>query len=83
LYNAKEASLVQEVTMPEQKASAVPAWAFPFFGVLGMFSCSAFIAMRAQRGRRSTRQIQIVDPLQRMEEDGEPLLDENDDAVLE
>jgi len=72
-YDAKEAVLTQEAT--KKDASLVPAWAFPFFGVVAMFSLAAGFAVRARGARRSTRQIQVVEPVMQSDElDDEPLL---------
>jgi len=70
-------------TKSQKEASAVSAWAFPVFGVVSMFACSALLAIRTQRGRQSTRQVNIIDPEHRMEEmDVEPLL-VDESGVLE
>jgi len=54
----------------------VPAWAFPLFGVVGMFTFVAFVAVRA---KRSTRAVHVVQPV--------PLDDEeaflSDDSLVE
>jgi len=79
LYNAKEASLVQELAVPQKKASAVPAWAFPLVGMAAMFSFASFLAVRVRRQQRSTRRVQIRAAA---ESDVEALLAE-EDVVLE
>jgi hypothetical protein len=45
----------------KKETSAMPTWAFPFFGVVAMFSFVAFFAARARRNR-STRQFRLVQP---------------------
>jgi len=57
-YNAKEPAFVQAAT---KKESSVPAWAFPFFGMVAMFSFITFVAVRARRRTRATREIQYVE----------------------
>jgi len=37
----------------------VPAWAFPLFGVIAMFSFAAFFTVRVRQGR-STRQVRMT-----------------------
>jgi uncharacterized protein with von Willebrand factor type A (vWA) domain len=85
MYDAKEAVLVQKTATKKEEANMMPAWAAPFFGVVALFSLSALVGVRTRRSR-STRQVQIVDPMQQMEEQmsdgGEPLL-LDDDAILE
>jgi len=63
LYDAKESSLAQQMAAPQKQSTASPSWALPFFGVLAMFSFVAFGAFRARRGRRLTRDVQIMEPL--------------------
>jgi hypothetical protein len=58
-YDAKEA--VQQGPAGH-KESMVPAWAFPLFGVVAMFSFAAFVSVRA-RGQRPTRQVSIAEPV--------------------
>jgi len=48
-----------DATAPKE-ASAVPAWAFPLFGVVAMFSFAAFFAVRTRT--RQTRQVQYTEP---------------------
>jgi len=48
---------------PQKQSTASPSWALPFFGVLAMFSFVAIGAFRARRGRRLTRDVQIMEPL--------------------
>merc|ERR1719215_1299964 len=80
-YDGKKAILVQQVATPATKESnVVPAWAFPLFGVVAMFSFAAFVTVRV-RGRRSTRQVQMVQPVSQVELDEESLL--SDDAMVE
>jgi hypothetical protein len=62
-YDAKEAALVQQAAAPKKEGSMVPAWAFPFFGVVAMFSFAAFVAVRIRSNQRSTRQYQLVEPV--------------------
>jgi hypothetical protein len=71
-FDAKQPALVQAAT---KKESSVPAWAFPFFGVVAMFSFVSFVAVRARRRTSSTRQIQCR---QFDVEDGEHLLIEDE-----
>jgi hypothetical protein len=58
-FDSKQPALVQAATKTE---SSVPAWTFPFFGVVAMFSFVSFVAVRARRRRSSTRQIQYTEP---------------------
>jgi len=74
-YDAQESALVQ-VASSKTEASAVPTWAFPFFGVLAMFSFSAFVAVRARRGTTVTRVVQAVEPA-----GFEPLMLSDDDDL--
>jgi len=57
-YDSKESVLVQAAT---KKESSVPAWAFPFFGVVAMFSFVTFVGVSARRRTRSTRQIHYTE----------------------
>jgi len=66
-YDAKETAVLQDLSGVKKEAGAVPTWAFPFFGVLALFSFVAFFAVRASR-TRSTRQFR---PVQGDVEDGE------------
>jgi len=65
---------VQQEAAQKKEAGTVPAWAFPLFGVVAMFSFAAFVSVR--RGQRSTRQIRVTEP----ELDEEAFLSE-DNAV--
>jgi len=69
-YDALEAGLVQKATQKkgEKDSSMVPTWAFPLFGVVAMFSFVAFVAVRVRRGNKSTRQLQMVQPVSHEEE---------------
>jgi len=49
----KDPEFVFEVSSSKKEASVVPAWACPVFSVLAMFCCSACIAIKVRRGRRS------------------------------
>jgi len=60
-YDAEGASLVQQAGTPKKQSSMVPAWAFPLFGVLAMFSFAAFAGVRV-RSQVFPRQIQMVQP---------------------
>jgi hypothetical protein len=73
-YDAKEPALLQK---KKKEAGAVSTWAFPFFGVVALFSFVAFFAARARRSR-STRQFRLVQP---DVEAGELLI--SDDEVLQ
>jgi len=50
---------VQQAATPEKESSMVPAWAFPLFGVVAMFTFVAFVGTRA-RGQRSTETFHSV-----------------------
>jgi len=56
---------VQEATKKKggKDSSMVPAWAFPLFGVVAMFSFAAFASVRVRQGQRSTRQVPIMEPV--------------------
>jgi len=74
-------TLVQQEATPTKKdSSAVPAFAFPLFGVVAMFSFAAFVSIRV-RATRSTRQVQTVQPVSQVELDEESFL--SDEAVIE
>jgi len=65
LYDAKEAGLVQKATYKkgDKKSSFVPAWAFPLLGAVAMFTFVAFVAVRVRHGKKSTRQLQMMQPV--------------------
>merc|ERR1712204_167038 len=71
-YDAKKATFVQQAATPKAESSMLPAWAFPLFGVVAMFSLAAVVGVRAQR---SIRQVSTLEP----EFDEEALL--NWDAI--
>jgi len=72
LYAAETPAVAQGVTS-KKVVSAVPAWALPLFGVIALFSLSAFVGVRARD--RSTRQLRVVEPTWDTEDhDGESLL---------
>jgi hypothetical protein len=66
-YDAKEAALAQQ---PQKESGMMPAWAFPLFGVVAMFSFAAFAAVRV----RATRQIQVVQPVSQIDGSDEEAL---------
>merc|ERR1711907_389280 len=68
-YDSKQSVLVQQSTTAEKKSGATATWALPLLGVVAMFSLAAFVAVRAKRSYRSTRQAHV----------GLPQTDENDD----
>lgn len=76
MYEAKEAAFAEQAIMAKSEASNVPAWAFPMFGVLAMFSFAALVTVRSRR-TRSTRQFQLVEPVQ----NEESFLTEEDSSV--
>lgn len=45
-----------------KKEPSLPAWAFPFFGVVAMFFFVTFVAVRAHRHTRAASQIQDTKP---------------------
>merc|ERR1712194_841762 len=73
-YDAKKATFVQQAATPKAESSILPAWAFPLFGVVAMFSLAAVVGVRA-RSQRSTHQVSILEP----ESDEEALM--NGDAL--
>jgi hypothetical protein len=76
-YDAKQPVLVQETAAAKKEANVMPAWAFPLFGVVTMFSLATFFTVRVRRGR-STRQVQMVQPvLQHDVTDDEGLLSDS------
>jgi len=67
LYDAKQAELIQQAAAPKKAGNMVPAWAFPLFGVVALFSFVSFVTVR-RRATRSTRAIQFVEPALLQEE---------------
>merc|ERR1711865_1266253 len=76
-YDSKEAELVQQAATPKKETGV--AWAFPLFGVVAMFTLAAFFAVRVRQGRRSTRQMQMVQPVLQSEASA----NEADDLLIE
>jgi len=56
MYEAKAETATTETT-----SSMMPAWAFPLFGVVAMFSFAAFVGVR--RRQKATRQVAILQPV--------------------
>jgi len=80
-YEAKDSPLSSEVALPDNQANMTPTWAFPFFGVMALFSAGAFVALRVRRGQRSTQCFERVHP--RGEPDGTPFLSDDELAAFE
>lgn len=75
-YDAKEVFLGQEVAKSEKVPSLMPSWTFPLFGFVALISIVSLLAVVTRRASKSTRHVQVVQPVLQSEFDGEPLLDE-------
>merc|ERR1712080_441649 len=80
LYSVKEQGAAQDSVVPKKASNTVPAWAFALFGVLGMLSCFSLAAGLRIRNKRSTRQIQVVQPVPQSA-DAEALLRDLDEPI--
>lgn len=80
-YTPEESALSPEISATKkEESSMMPAWAFPLFGVVAMFSFASFLAIRVRRGERSSRRIQVVQPLSQTEDEVSFL---SDDSAVE
>jgi hypothetical protein len=84
LYDAKRAVLAQQAAAAPKEvkdSSATAGWALPLFAAVAMFSFVSFIAVRRNRDSRSTRRVNVHEPLS-IEEDAEFGFS-SDDAPIE
>jgi len=73
LYAAKEQGRIQQSLAPSVHGATESSWLLPLGFVVVMLAGFAVTGLRRRR-ERSTRQIQVVEPVRQVEVDFEPLL---------
>jgi len=75
LYAAKEQAGIQQSLPSSVRGTTMSSWLLPLGFVGAMLAGFAVVGLRRRR-ERSTRQIQVVEPVRQAVDDFEPLLPE-------